>query len=77
MNDERMVWLDIQYYRENPDKFVEDYYGVKLLSYQRLFLKAIYNRLLLTPVTQYRNQQLYFKNLNMMAKILCNRNSIS
>ena len=68
--------MDIQYYRENPDKFVEDYYGVKLLSYQRLFLKAIYNCTLLIPVTQYRNQQLY-QTLNMMTKILYNENSIS
>ena len=68
--------MDIQYYRENPEKFVEDYYGVKLLFYQRLFLKAIYNCTLLIPVTQYRNQQLY-KTLNMMTKILYNENSIS
>lgn len=69
--------MDIQYYKENPEKFVEDYYGIKLLPYQRLFLKVAFDQPFLIQITQCGSKQCYFETLNIMAKILYNENSIS
>lgn len=33
-----------EYWNKNPDKFLEDYFGIKLFSYQRLILKMIWRR---------------------------------
>jgi len=33
----------ITYYRENPDKFCEDYLGMKLYNYQKKMIKDYFN----------------------------------
>lgn len=40
-NSDNKTYLDYlhEYYQKHPDKFIEDFYGVKLLWYQRKFLK--------------------------------------
>lgn len=32
---------DEHYWNSNPDKFLEDFYGIKLFWYQKLFLKQM------------------------------------
>ena len=32
---------DEHYWNSNPDKFLEDFYGIKLLRYQKIILKQM------------------------------------
>ena len=33
-----------EYWNRNPDKFVEDYFGLKLFSYQKRLLKIMWRK---------------------------------
>jgi len=38
---QRKYQEQFQYWNSNPDKFLEDFYGIKLLRYQKIILKQM------------------------------------
>ena len=34
----------IEFYKNNPDKYIETFYGIKLFWYQKLYLKIMLRR---------------------------------
>ena len=57
-----------EYYNHHPDKFIEDYLGIKLTWYQKAMLKIIDKAPVVYP--RYQGRHDAYEQMELMRKIL-------
>ena len=60
----------IAYYREFPDKFIEDFHGIKLLRYQKLFLRILRRKKDVPVMNLWRSRYLSYKYIQTLCETI-------